>query len=84
MQLSKIQFPDHFSDDQITAHLNSIFIPHLRELSIICKVISESIDSDWSDKQYQVQELSGQISSLRGVIKGLELLQKEIGISPVY
>jgi len=79
-----MKFPEHFSDDQINAHLNSMFNPHLRELSRVCNNISESIDDNWEDKHYQIQELGGSISSLRGVLKGLELLQKEVGINPVY
>ncbi len=74
-----MKFPEHFSNDQIIAHCNSLFNPYLTELSVLCKSIYYSIDDNWEDKVYQVNELAGKISSLRGVLKGIELLDRELG-----
>jgi hypothetical protein len=73
-----MKFPETYSSEQITGALNSLHAPYLEELNILCKAISSSIDEGWADYTYQAGELSGKFAALRGVLKELELINREV------
>ena len=71
-----MKFPDHWSEKDIDQCVNTSFEPLLKELGEICTTIGKNIDMGIAFNKVPIYGLSGKISALIGVLKGIELMRK--------
>ena len=71
-----MKFPEHWNEKDINEYTNFAFEPLLKELGEICTKIGNDIDMGLLFHKVPIYGLSGKISALIGVLKGIELMRK--------
>ncbi len=66
------------SDKEIDVLVNQTFKPYLQELEVICYSIADSIDRGVDYAEVPIFQLKGKLSSLQGILKGIELTLKSL------